>query len=100
MDTNFYDVINVTPLRLPIMRSKGAVTSFKSLVGGRLAVGQYRLPCCKWRVGGFTGISRQEVALLASRCVPSNQGECGQIGAFRANKETPSAFDYEPSWAR
>src|SRR5438445_434396 len=66
VDTNFYGVVNVCRVAIPIMRKQksGCVLQISS-VGGRLArPGNSPYHDAKWAVGGFTEALAQEWALF------------------------------------
>src|SRR5260370_31908102 len=100
VDTNFYDVDNVTRAALPIMRKQmsGYILQISS-VGGRLAVaGNTAYHACKWAVGGFAECLAQEVAPFGVKVWALEPGGMRTNYGTRANTDTPDLLpDYKPS---
>jgi len=86
---NFYGVINVTRCALPIMRKQRSGYIFQISPWRRLAVGQYRLPCCQvggWRIYRISSTGSR--AFWRQGVCPRTRGNADKLGV-RANKETP-----------
>ena len=64
IDTNFHGVVNVTRAALPVLRQQRAGHIIQiSSVGGRVGIaGLSAYQAAKWAVGGFTEVTRQELA--------------------------------------
>src|SRR5216110_929048 len=100
VDTNFYGVVNVCRVAIPIMRKQksGCVLQISS-VGGRLArPGNTPYHAAKWAVGGFTESLAQELAPFGVKVCAIEPGGMRTNWGARANQDTPDLFpDYEPS---
>src|ERR1700719_2802339 len=100
VDTNFYGVVNVCRVAIPIMRKQksGCILQISS-VGGRLArPGSAGYHAAKWAVGGFTEALAQEVAPFGVKVCALEPGGMRTNWGARANQDTPSLLpDYEPS---
>jgi len=100
VDTNFYGVVNVCRVAIPIMRKQrsGCVLQISS-VGGRLArPGNSPYHAAKWAVGGFTESLAQELAPFGVKVCALEPGGMRTNWGARANQDTPDLLpDYEPS---
>ena len=100
VDTNFYGVVNVCRVAIPIMRKQksGCILQISS-VGGRLArPGNTPYHAAKWAVGGFTESLAQELAPFGVKVCALEPGGMRTNWGVRANKNIPELFpDYEPS---
>jgi len=100
VDTNFYGVVNVCRVAIPIMRKQksGCILQISS-VGGRLArPGNSPYHAAKWAVGGFTESLAQELAPFGVKVCALEPGGMRTNWGARANQDTPDLLpDYEPS---
>src|SRR5712672_186368 len=100
VDTNFYGVVNVCRVAIPIMRKQksGCVLQISS-VGGRVArPGNSPYHAAKWAVGGFTESLAKEVAPFGVKVCALEPGGMRTNWGNRANQNTPELLaDYEPS---
>src|SRR5437868_14158373 len=100
VDTNFYGVVNVCRVAIPIMRKQksGCILQISS-VGGRLArPGNSPYHAAKWAVGGFTESLAQELAPFGVKVCALEPGGMRTNWGARANQDTPELLpDYEPS---
>ena len=100
VDTNFYGVVNVCRVAIPIMRKQksGCILQISS-VGGRLArPGNSPYHAAKWAVGGFTESLAQELAPFGVKVCAIEPGGMRTNWGARANQDTPDLLpDYEPS---
>ena len=100
VDTNFYGVVNVCRVAIPIMRKQrsGCVLQISS-VGGRLArPGNSPYHAAKWAVGGFTESLAQELAPFGVKVCALEPGGMRTNWGARANQDTPDLLpDYESS---
>src|SRR6266403_889702 len=100
VDTNFYGVVNVCRVAIPIMRKQksGCVLQISS-VGGRVArPGNSPYHAAKWAVGGFTESLAQELAPFGVKVCALEPGGMRTNWGVRANQDMPELFpDYEPS---
>src|SRR6266850_488262 len=100
VDTNFYRVVNVCRVAIPIMRKQksGCVLQISS-VGGRVArPGNSPYHAAKWAVGGFTESLAQELAPFGVKVCALEPGGMRTNWGVRANQDMPELFpDYEPS---
>src|SRR6266403_518048 len=100
VDTNFYGVVNVCRVAIPIMRKQksGCVLQISS-VGGRVArPGNSPYHAAKWAVGGFTESLAQELAPFGVKVCALEPGGMRTNWGARANQDTPDLLpDYEPS---
>ena len=100
VDTNFYGVVNVCRVAIPIMRKQksGCLLQISS-VGGRVArPGNSPYHAAKWAVGGFTESLAQELAPFGVKVCALEPGGMRTNWGARANQDTPDLLpDYEPS---
>src|SRR5713226_2765884 len=100
VDTNFYGVVNVCRVAIPIMRKQksGCILQISS-VGGRLArPGNSPYHAAKWAVGGLTESLAQELAPFGVKVCAIEPGGMRTNWGARANQDTPDLLpDYEPS---
>src|SRR5438105_14166215 len=100
VDTNFYGVVNVCRVAIPIMRKQksGCILQISS-VGGRLArPGSSPYHAAKWAVGGFTESLAQELAPFGVKVCALEPGGMRTNWGSRANQNAPDLLaDYEAS---
>src|SRR6201997_649896 len=100
VDTNFYGVVNVCRVAIPIMRKQrsGCILQISS-VGGRLArPGSTPYHAAKWAVGGFTESLAQELSPFGVKVCALEPGGMRTNWGARANQDMPELLpDYEPS---
>src|SRR6266481_7554095 len=91
VDTNFYGVVNVCRVAIPIMRKQksGCVLQISSVVGRLARPGNSSYHAAKCAVGGFTESLAQELAPFGVKVCALEPGGMRTNWGVRANENIP-----------
>ncbi len=94
METNFFGVVNLTRVAVPVMRRQRSGHIFQvSSVGGRIgSPGLSAYQAAKWAVGGFTEVLAQELAPLGIRVTALEPGAMRTDWGATAQRDTPEVW--------
>ena len=103
MDTNFYGVVNLVRVVVPVMREQrsGHIINISSGAGRLGAPGMTAYHAAKWAVGGFTESLAKELRAFGVHVVAVEPGSMPTSWASVAASQTPALIaDYAPSVGR